>query len=156
MKFKTYFIIIITGLALAAGSGCDKDDGPTDSNPAVPPELVDTWVYQSATINGVPINLSIILQWHVGTETARFTVGEDESFLEEELDGNGEVNWFRTGTFTVDGNSATITVTADSDGPVDPDTLSGTWELDGDELTLTTDYQGATVVFVALRIAPLP
>jgi hypothetical protein len=152
MKSKKPFIIILSGLLLVIGPGCGKDDGPTDSGPVVPAELVDTWVYQSATINGMPINLSVILQWHIGTESAQFTVGEDGSFVDEELDGNGEVNWFKMGTFTVDGNTATITVTTDSDGPVEPpDTLTGTWVVDGDELTLTTEYMGATVVFVTIR-----
>ena len=145
-------VIILTSLV----SGCSEDKksstAPVESN--IPQDLLGTWYYQSATVNGVPVALSYVLQWDEGTVAARFTVGSDGSLVNEELDDNDEVVWTETGTITIDGDNATITITADDDGPIDPpDVLSGTWSLndDGDELTLTGDYLGYPVIFVTVR-----
>jgi hypothetical protein len=147
---------IIWGAALLVllftAFSCDKDDSPTGQSPSIPQELIGTWLYESATANGVPVSLDFILQWHEGTDSARFTLGADGSFLYEELDFEGGIVWIESGTFEVDGNTATITVTEDSDGPVDPpDILSGTWSISGDELTLSTVVLDVIVEFICIR-----
>jgi len=137
---------------LSAGCGKD-DDNPAGPQNTVPAELVGTWLYDSATLNGVPFGLGLLLGWEPGTEAARFTVGSDRSFVYEELDADSAVVWTEWGTFTVSGNNATISVTENDDGPVDPpEIMSGTWTVNGDTLTLITSYQGATVVLIAVKI----
>jgi hypothetical protein len=136
-------------------TGCGKDDdNPSSPQINVPAELVGTWLYESVTANGVPVSLALILEWDPGTVAARFTVGDDGSIVYEELDADSAVVWTEWGTFTVDGNTATILFTEDDDGPIpDPEPMSGTWSLNEnqDELTLNTSYMGATLVFIAIR-----
>ncbi|UCC79749.1 MAG: hypothetical protein JSW64_16045 [Candidatus Zixiibacteriota bacterium] len=135
-------------------AGCGKDDNPTNPGSNVPPELVGTWLWQSATANGIPIGLGWVFEWNPGTVAARFTVGSDGSLVHEELDADSVVVWSEWGTFTVDGNTATISITENDNGPVDPPwEMTGTWALNEnqDELTLNTTYMGATVVLVAVK-----
>ncbi len=147
----TMLVLLLAGIGWNCG---DKDDGPTDPGSSVPTQLVGTWLYQSVTVNGVPTSLALALQWQQGTESAQFTVSGAGSFLYEELDADQNVNWFESGTIAVDGNDATILVTSDSEGQVDPpDSLSGTWHLEGDILSLSVDYQGATFVFYTIKIS---
>jgi hypothetical protein len=139
-------------ILLSTVFSCDNNDLPPEPGPSIPSELIGIWLYESATANGVPVSLDFILQWHEGTESARFTLGADGSFLYEELDFEGGIVWIESGTFDVNGNNATITVTEDSDGPVDPpDILSGTWSISGDELTLSTVVLDVTVEFICSR-----
>lgn len=152
MNSKVVIPALIGILILSSGCGKDKStNNPPESN--IPQELLGTWTYQSATINGVPISLALILGWEQGTVSARFTVSQDGSFVYEELDANGDVIWTEYGTFEVNGNTATISITSDTDGPIDPppDPMTGTWQVEGNTLTLTTDYNGATVVLTATR-----
>ncbi len=133
-------------------SGCGEDKDSTGPDTSIPAGLIATWTYQSATINEQEINLGIVLQWQEGTVSARFTVSDDGTFVNEELDIEETVQWTESGTFTVSDNNATITITSDSDGPVEPpDIMSGTWALDGNLLTLTTTMEGFTVVLVAVK-----
>jgi len=153
MKSRAIYIVLpalVISLIIAACG--DKDKNPTGSQNSIPSELLGVWIYQSATINGVPISLALILGWEVGTVSARFTVGEDGSFVNEELNANNEVVWTENGTLAVTGDSAIIAVTSNNNGPIDPpDTLAGTWQLNGNLLALTTIYNQATVVLTAGR-----
>lgn len=151
IRSRIILSMIILSLLLI---GCeDKESIPTLPEPLIPSELVGFWLYQSATINGVEIHLGFILQWHEGAESAQFSVGDDGFFVYEELNADSEVIWVENGTMTVDDHNAIITVTSDTDGPVNPpDILSGTWHLEGDILALTTTYEGATVVMYAIKI----
>lgn len=153
-RFKSVLSLAFIGLFLLA-AGCGKNnDNPAGPQNNVPAELVGTWYYQSGTLNGQPRDLSFLLQWKLNTEYARFTVGSDGSFVYEELDIDSSVVWTESGTFNVDGNSATISVTENDDGPVEPpDVLSGTWALNEnqDELTLTTSVLNMPVVLIAVK-----
>ncbi len=145
-----FYLLIITSIFFLLA--CDKDDDPTAPPSSIPQELVGIWTYQSVTINSVPVALGFVLGWHPNTVSARFTVSADESFVYQELDSTGAVTWTESGTFTVSGDSATISITSNENGPVDPPSvLRGVWALIGDELSLTTIFNGATVVFVAIR-----
>lgn len=146
-------IILATIVLSSMLIGCeDKESIPTIPEPLIPSELVGTWLYQTATINGVEIALFLILGWHEGAESAQVTISDDGSFVYEELNADSEVIWVENGTMTVDGHNATITVTSDTDGPVEPEPLSGTWHIEGDILALTTTYEGATVVMYSIKI----
>ncbi len=147
-------LLIILSFFIIVSCGDDKNTS-TDPESNVPPELIGTWTYQSATINGDPIHLGFVLSWHSGTVSARFTISADESFFYEELDSAGVVHWTENGTFTVDGNTATITLTSNDDGPIEPpEVLSGTWAINENELTLTTTLEGAIIVLIATKENP--
>ncbi len=146
-------IAILTMISLVAVvADCGKDNDSTGPDTSIPAGLIATWTYQSVEIDGSPVGLGLVLHWQEGTVSASFTVGDDGTFVNEELDSDGVVTWTENGTFTVSDNNATITITSDSDGPVDPpDIMSGTWALDGNELTLTTAFEGFPVVIVATK-----
>ena len=147
----TVGLFAILSVFMVMGCG-DDDDSTTGPDVGIPSELIATWTYQSATINEIPVSLGLVLGWDEGTVSARFTVDSDGTFVYEELDSEDVVQWTESGTFTVSGNNATITITSNDDGPVDPpDVMSGTWALDGNELTLTTIMEGLTVVLVATK-----
>lgn len=139
-------------MAMFVVVNCGDDDNATGPDNGIPAGLIATWTYQSATINEVPVGLEFALQWHEGAVSARFTISADGTFVNEELDSDGMVIWTESGTFSVSGSNATITITSDSDGPVDPpDIMSGTWALDGNELTLTTNLDQLIVVLIATK-----
>jgi len=152
IKAKVILVSAITCLLLLP-LGCGKNDNnPAGPQNNIPAELVGGWLCQSATVGGVPWSLGLILGWEPGTVAARFTVGEDGSLVYEELDADSAVVWTEWGTFAVDGNTATLTITENDDGPLpEPEVLTGTWAVAGDTLTMTTVYQGATVVLTAIR-----
>jgi hypothetical protein len=153
MKSIQIFVVFLAVLLMLIIAGCGKDkDTSTEPEVSVPPELVATWTYQSATVNGFPVSLALVLGWHQGMASARCTVNEDESFVYEELDSADVVQWTESGTFTVVGNNATITITSNDDGPVEPpEVLSGTWALSENELTLTVTMEEITVVLIATK-----
>lgn len=149
-------LLIILSFFIIANCGDDKNTS-TDPESSVPPELIGTWTYQSATIDEHPIHLGFVLFWHSGTVSARFTIGADGSFFNEELDSAGVVHWTENGTFTVDGNNATITLTSNDDGAIEPPkVLSGTWALNENEneLTMTTTLEEAIIVLIATKDNP--
>lgn len=144
---------VILLITLSAGCGKDKTN-PTGPESNVPAELQGTWYFQSVTVYGYPADLGDILDWDSTVVAARFTVGSDESVVYQELDAADSVVWTQTGTFTVDGDSATLTFTEDDDGPIVPPlTLSGTWSLNqaGDELMINGTYNSIPIVVVAVR-----
>ncbi len=144
-------ILAMISLVVVAAD-CGKDNDSTGPDTSIPAGLIATWTYQSVEINGSPVGLGLVLQWQEGTVSASFRVGGDGTFVNEELDSDGVVTWTENGTFTVSDNNATITITSDSDGPIDPpDIMTGTWALDGNELTLTTTFEGFPVVIVATK-----
>ncbi len=152
MKSIRIMVIMSMIIPVVIISGCGEDKDPIGPDTSIPAELVAIWTYQSASINQQEINLGIVLQWQEGTVSARFTVSDNGTFVNEELDIEETVQWTESGTFTVDGNNATITITSDSDGPVEPpDIMSGTWALNGNLLTLTTTLEGLTVMIVAAK-----
>jgi len=150
-------IIFVVILSFILAAGCGKDDNPAEPQNNVPAELVGGWLWESATVGGVPWSLALLFQWQPGTEAARFMVGSDGSLVYEELDADSVVVWTEWGTFTVDGNTATLTITENDDGPLpEPQVITGSWVLNGDTLTLTTIYQGATVVLTAVKYDFMP
>jgi len=153
VKLISLFVCFIMVAIVVPALNCGKDDkAPTEQDGAMPQELLGRWVYQSATVNDIPISLAFILGWNDETVSARFSVSEDESFLYEELDSSDAVIWTANGTFIVQGDSATITITNNDDGPVDPpNIMSGTWAVEGNQLTLTTTYNSLQVILIATK-----
>ncbi len=151
MKLIRIIAILAMISLVVVAADCGKDNDSTGPDTSIPAGLIATWTY--LTINGVPVqNFGFFLGWQEETVSARFIVSDDGTFVNEELDSDGIVIWTENGTFTVSGNNATITITSDSDGPVNPpDIMTGTWALDGNELTLTTTVLGQTLVIVATK-----
>jgi len=135
--------------------GC-KDNNSTGPNvppPSIPSALQGIWEYQAVTVDGVEFDLAYALEWQDNTDYAQFTVGATGSFTYREYDVNDSVLWVESGTISVDDTTATITLTNDSDGPINPaEELSGAWHLEGDILSVSGDVDGYAVVFYTIRV----
>ncbi|MEW5995553.1 MAG: lipocalin family protein [Candidatus Zixiibacteriota bacterium] len=142
MSLRASFVAFAT-LILVNISGCGDDDKGTNSN-SIPPELVGTWTFQSATVDGVPFDLKYVLVWEPNTVLARITVNGDGFVAYEELDTAGTVVRRETGTIEVNDDSFTVT----SEIPI-PQT--GTWAVSENQLTITTSVAGHPVVVIAIK-----
>jgi hypothetical protein len=146
--------VIVTCAALLLASGCKKEDssgtGPSQEPP--PPELVGTWVFQSGTLDGNPVDLAVVMEWVDGATSADFTVGADGTYSYRERDAQNNVLFNSAGTFSVSGQSATITTTSENGSPVSPpEVLTGAWALNGDQLSLTYQFGPSALVVVAVK-----
>ena len=145
----TISIFIILSMFIIVSCGKDKVSEP---EVIIPPEAVDTWTYQSATMNGNPVSLDFVLEWQDGTISARFTIDSDGSFLEEELDNNNNVIWTKSGAIEFNGNNFNITLTSNDEGPINPAIIRiGTWAINGNQLTITIVEDQYTIVFIATK-----
>jgi len=137
-------IVVLAILLLATFSGCGDDNkGSNNVGNKIPPELVGTWTFQKATVDGDSTSLVYI----IGSVSARITISVEGSYVIEALGSEGTVQWSETGIFSVNGNSFTI-------GAENLYFESGTWSVKGNQLTLTVDIAGHTVVIIAARIEP--
>ena len=142
MLMRTTMVVIVI-LVLGAFAGCGDDDKGTNGNGNgnnIPSELVATWTFESATVNGDSTSLVDI----IGSVSARITISAEGSYVFEALDSEGAVQWSETGTFSVSGNGFTLT-----DLPI---LNKGTWAVSGNQLTLTVDMEDHTVVITAIRM----
>ena len=133
--------------------GCKKDDSGTQPTQATPPptELVATWIFQSATVAGSPAPLSDVLNWEAASVSANFTVSPTGGYAYREVDGAGATTFSSSGTITITATGFTIVVNNVGGTPIPPQTLSGTWSLNGSLLSLTASIGGQTVVLVAAK-----
>jgi len=149
--------LLLTGAAILFFSGCKKDDDPSGTGPIQSPppqELVGTWVFQSGTLGGNPVDLADVMEWVDGATSAEFTVGADGTYSYRERDQGGAVLFNSAGTFTVSGANATITITSKDGQPISPvEVLSGIWALsdDGNQLTLTYNLITQNLVLIAQK-----
>jgi len=146
-------LVVASGLLLAA---CKKDDNPAGPIEGAPPaELVGTWSMQSATVDGQQADLSLVLDWTATTVSSEFTVQTSGLYSYRELNGQGNPTFVGAGTITVSGNAFTISVSSVNGTPIPAQKQSGTWELLGNELHLTTEQEVngamATVVVVCVK-----
>ena len=146
-------LVVACGLLLAA---CKKDDtsaGPVEGAP--PAELVGTWSMQSATVDGQQADLSVVLDWTATTVSSEFTVQGSGVYAYRELDGQGNPTFMGAGTISISGTAFTISVSSVNGSPIPAQKQSGTWELVGSELRLSTEQEVngsmATVVVVCVK-----
>lgn len=140
---------LVCALALVLAA-CKKDS----SNPTGTTLSINgTWTITGATVNGTPANPADIFEFVQGAETARFAFGSNGTFTYTELDAQGNVLFTQTGTFVVQGNNVTVTIThANGQQLPQPIIIAGTFAISGNTLTFTTNIQGSTVVLTFLRV----
>jgi hypothetical protein len=141
IRATTTFVLILSACILI---GCGDDDKPTESKTGVPDELVGTWIFQSASVGGMPMGLENFIPWEQNTVSARMTVTADGSFVVDNIAADSTVFNESSGTFTVNGNSFAITDNAEFP-------YSGNWAVDGTELTLSAEIGGYQLVIIATR-----
>ncbi len=145
----TIGIVVLLSVFLVVS--CDKSTDPQ----SLPAELVGTWVFQSATLNGQPISLSVVLDWDPATVSCASIVDANGGYTYNEYDGanaTGNVLYYNSGTASVQGSTMTISVTNDNGTPLQqPDVLPFTWALSGTTLTLSLADPGAGTVVAVLE-----
>lgn len=146
--------VFLSALVLV-GCGSDGEANSTGAELGKPPAaMVDTWQFQSATLNGAPSALATVLDWHAGVERAEFCVEADGTYVYQEVDQRGGRLWFESGFVFVEGNEIDINLQMDGDGPVN-ETLPFTFTLVGDVLTITETTPSNTTLLTLAR-APNP
>lgn len=133
-------------------AACKKDSAsPAGSGgTTVPSELVAVWLAQSATVNGTATDLSIVFQWEPTTVSARVTITAAGTYTYQEFDAGNAITYTQTGTAAFNGNTITLTVTAENGQPVNPPSvfLAGTWAVNGNQLTVSTTVSGNAIVII--------
>lgn len=119
---------------------------------AIPAELVGTWQFARATVDGTPVPLATVEDWSAHTVREIITLNADGTMRSEEQDAQGGVNFWVEGTLSVTGNDFTWAVTASSDPSAVGSTGSGTYALSGEVLTLTEVQSGHNIVNTLYRV----
>jgi len=132
---KAAFLIVFL-LPVFIGIGCS--DNGTDSTDEIPANLVDTWYYLSATMNGVPIPSYSEIS-HDDLATSSSLIFEADGTWENfEYAGSPTPIFSQSGTFTVSGNTLNIRRTMYDGVPEDPaEEYTSQFLVSGDVLTLT-------------------
>jgi len=153
-----WFVTILMGVALTTGlTGCiGSDDIPTipgiGGGDDVPAALLGNWTFQSVTLDGQAQDLSDWFEWNAETVEAHLIVADNFTLRSEEVDGDSAVLYWDSGTFTVDGQTITVTITSENGNAVTAYTaFDGSWLVVSNLLTLTMIDDGHTVAMVLTR-----
>jgi len=131
----------------------NEDDNSTGAENGHPPtEMIDTWIYQSVTVNSVPSSLGVVMDWVPNAVEARLHIVNDiGSCVYEEVDSAGGQLFAETGFVYVEGNTIDINKLEDGQGNPINETVSMTFELVADTLTLQENDAGTILVYTLLR-----
>jgi hypothetical protein len=149
-NMKPHLLVSLAVLmAAVAGFQCKKNDssptGPSTST--VPSQVVGTWTFQSATLDGSPTDLATILQWESSTVRAQFVMTSNSSFTYRELGFNDSITYYETGTFTLTGQILKMTATSANGQQISPPYVtSWTLSVTGGTMTLSQTVQQKVVV----------
>lgn len=136
---------------LALGCGDENSGGTSGTGDGHPPaEMVATWLFQSVTVDGGAADLADVMDWVPGAVSAEIDIQANGAYVFSQLDGGGGQLFFESGFVYVDGDEIDINVQQDSDGSVN-ETDYATYTLAGDSMTLTQTDGGATVVFTLMK-----
>jgi hypothetical protein len=118
----------------------------------IPAALVGTWTPQSATVNGTATPVSAALNFVSSAVKANFILGANGSYTYQELDAGNAVVWSETGTIAVSGQNITVKIIATNGTALPaPVSVTGTWALSGNQVSLTLNQSGSIVVLVLGR-----
>ena len=136
--------------AIACGDDASSDDDLGNEESPPPPSLVDVWVFQSVSIDGVPADLAEVLDWVSETATAELQILENSAFVYQEVDGHGAQLSAESGlVFVNDAGEVVLNFQRNNGGVVDEMRLSFVFTITDDTLMLRE--VGGTLVFVLMR-----
>ena len=151
MKLTHLFIGILAGLALVMASGCSDDSSPTNGGgDTLPAEVVATCDYQSVIVNGWAEALEDVMEWDANTVRATLVINSDGSYRYSEWNASDQELWWESGIVSVNGANITVTPTANSDGSPSA-AWTGTWTVNGNVLTLSVTTQTGALVFTLTK-----
>jgi hypothetical protein len=140
--------VVLVSLLL---SGCGPTD-PTDMeeeqdfHPTA--EMVGTWIFQFATVDGVAASLTDVLEWLPGTVESRLHIQANGAYVYEEVNSSGGQVWFESGFVIVNTeiNEFELNSQLDSDGAA-VDVVTATYTLVAGVFTLEVEEFGTTTVY---------
>ena len=113
--------------ALIVAIGCDDDDSTNSPKPSVPVDLVDTWEWEAAEIDGVPVASFAEVSFS-DTGTGQILVFEaDGGWVTYELYGTYTVYTMRVLCYD-EGDSLRLVVTYDNGNPAPDESCRADWE----------------------------
>lgn len=147
--FKAVSILPVLVLLLA---GCGKDKATTPAVRTFPAGLVETWDFQSVTVNGQEAVLRIVLNWQEGSVRSDLTISADGNLRIDEFSADDSILYYEEGTIAVNDDYFTLTIYNTSFGVVSPPAIDeGTWAISGNQLTLYLNRNENIVALVATR-----
>lgn len=144
--------LLILAAVTATLIACSPDETAGGDTPSIPAELVGTWLFHSATLNGSPISMAELLQFAPGSDTADVAVYANGTYVYTERDTSNATTYTNAGSVTVSGSSITLTKMNENGVAQPPEVfLRGTYVLSGTQLTLTASISGNVIVAVLLK-----
>jgi hypothetical protein len=150
MKISKLMLGFIILLAIFIAVGCGDDDNPTNSA-KIPAELVGTWQFQSAIIDGESVSDFSEVANNSSADYAYLTHNADGTWSENEYTIDDSLAYSQSGTFTVKGDTIYLVVTAANGDPVSPPVASepGVYGIVEPVLTIVS---GGRFVMVFTRV----
>ena len=152
MKTSLFNWLLVTVMTALLVAGCSDDDNPANDNNTLPDELVGTWTHQSVTLDGTPQDMADFFEWDVNAVKAHVIINANKTQRYEELDDQDAILYYDEGPISINGQSIEVTVNSENGQSVTPYTaFTGTWALSGNQLTLTGEDGGHTIVITLTK-----
>ena len=148
-KWSKLFSILLLTTILFLVVGCDDDDltGPDVTG------LFETWEQTAVTVDGTIVHLADFFDWSDETVGVHITLNSDLTYDVNEFDASDSTLYFEHGTMVTDNNSLILSATSENGNAVTPyQTFNGTWLVSGDILTLSTFFEGVTVLITMTKV----
>lgn len=152
MKIAKLTLAVAMLLPILLCFGCGDDKSNNSSDP-IPTELVDTWWYESATINGDPVGSFSEIAFNESATSGSVSFTVTGTWNTAEYAEGAEPIFTQSGTFTVHGDSLDYRGTVMNGAPLDPAReFAMEYEISEDDLTLTgTDIIGEVTYIIVVN-----
>jgi len=115
-------------------------------------QLMGPWSMESVTVNDGDVDMGDFFEWEEGAVAAHLMVFPHTAYKSEEVDMDGDVLYHETGFVAVDGSSVSVMVYTENGVDVTPyEAFAGTWTRPGEDLIMTAEDAGGTVVLTWTR-----
>lgn len=115
-------------------------------------ETVGTWTMSGVTVDGSAVDPAEFFEWDAGTEAAVLFAYANTDYAYEERDAADETLYRETGYIITDDTQLRVVVETENGEEVqDYNAFLGTWAVTGDDLVLTTEQDGSTIVLTWTR-----
>jgi hypothetical protein len=152
MKIVKLTLVMAMLLPILLCFGCGDDKSSNGSDP-IPTELVDTWWYESATINGEPVESFSEVSFNGSATSGSVSFTATGTWNSAEYAESVEPIFTQSGTFTVHGDSLDFRGTVMNGTPLDPAReFAMEYEISENDLTLIgTDMIGEVTYIIIIN-----
>ena len=149
-RWPCYLLVFFSLMLGACTQDRDDDEGGDDGGGHPPAEMLGSWDFDSATVDGTPTPLADALDWHPQAVSADIQIMTNGAYAYQEVNGSGGQLWSESGFIFVDGDELDMNVQHNTDGPASEMTRMA-WTIDAGVFTLEFVESGETVVLTLLR-----